>query len=102
VNLLGPYTTKGSQVNSSVRTYVAAGVTVTVELPFSEVCMHMRVAGTVRPVRLQRATFGNGGEAPGCVAQILNDDGTPFSFPITTGEAGFFEDSNRFYTYLPE
>ena len=49
-----------------------------VELPYSEVCMHMRVAGKrmwVRPV----------GEH---MAQLLNDDGSHFSIPVTRGEAG--------------
>jgi hypothetical protein len=49
-----------------------------VVLPWSEACVHMRVAGRemwVRPV-------ANG------MAQILNDDGSNFSSPITRGEAG--------------
>lgn len=53
------------------------GETVTVELPYSEVCCHMRVAGQVRQVQVLA-----GG------AQILNEDGSPFSFPVTHGEAG--------------
>lgn len=50
---------------------------VRVELPFSEVCMHMRVAGRtmwVAPV--------------GTMAQIYDDDGRKFSIPVTRGEAG--------------
>ncbi len=50
---------------------------VQVELPYSEVCMHMRLAGKVRWVVPQ-----------GTMAQILNDDGSNFSFPVTRGEAG--------------
>jgi hypothetical protein len=53
------------------------GDTVTVELPYSEVCMHMGVAGQTRQVKV--LTLG---------AQILAVDGMPFSFPITHGEAG--------------
>lgn len=47
------------------------------ELPYSEVCMHLRLAGTVREVRVLTAGV-----------QILNEDGSPCSFPITHGEAG--------------
>lgn len=49
-----------------------------VTLPFSEVCCHMRVAGERRPVLA--LTDG--------MAQILNPDGSPFSFPVCRGEAG--------------
>ena len=59
------------------------GMTYRVELPYSEVCMHLRVAGEHRYVRV----------LPGA-AQILNDDQTPFSFPITWGEAGIGRDSD--------
>lgn len=55
----------------------SVGDTVRVTLPWSEVCMHMRVAERSMLVRVEP----NG-------AQLLNDDLTPFSFPITHGEAG--------------
>jgi hypothetical protein len=49
-----------------------------VSLPYSEVCCHMRIAGQERPVlRVGRI-----------MAWVLNDDGSTFSFPIGTGEAG--------------
>lgn len=48
------------------------------ELPYSEVCVHMRVAGDFRPVV----------ELAGGMAQILNADGSLFSLPVTRGEAG--------------
>lgn len=51
--------------------------TVTVTLPYSEVCMSMHVAGDRRMVHV----LPNG-------AQLLNEDGTRYSFPITHGEAG--------------
>lgn len=58
----------------------------TVELPFSEVCMAMRVAGQRRPVI---ALEGN-------MAQILNGDGSCFSAPVTRGEAGLsYDDHTR-------
>jgi len=49
-----------------------------VELPFSEVCMHLRVAGQQRWV----APLGPN------AAQIYDDDGRPYSIPITRSEAG--------------
>lgn len=56
---------------------------VRVELPFSEVCMHMRVAGRLMLVR----------PLPDGMAQILNEDGSPFSAPVTRAEAGLpYED----------
>lgn len=51
---------------------------VLVELPYSEVCVHMQVAGKqmwVEPV-------------PHGMAQLYTLDGQKFSFPITSGEAG--------------
>lgn len=53
------------------------GDTVSVELPYSEVCMHMRVAGKTMMVSVREHG-----------AQLLNPDGSVFSFPITHGEAG--------------
>jgi len=53
------------------------GSTVTVELPYSEACMHMRVAGKTMEVLVLQ----NG-------AQLFDSDGKEFSFPITHGEAG--------------
>jgi hypothetical protein len=61
------------------RTPVDVGDEVTVELPYSEVNMHMRVAGQVR-----RVLVGSDH------ATILSDDGTPHSPPITHGEAGVY------------
>lgn len=49
-----------------------------VELPYSEVCMHMRVAGKTMWV----GPFGHN------MAQIFSDNGAQFSSPITRGEAG--------------
>ena len=60
---------------------VRVGDTVTVTLPYSEVCMHLKVAGKTREV----AVLPNG-------AQIIGPDGRLFSFPITHGEAGLTVD----------
>jgi hypothetical protein len=53
-----------------------------VQLPYSEVCMHLRVAGTRMHARLE----------PSGMVQLLGPDGSPFSFPITAGEAGLDHD----------
>jgi hypothetical protein len=54
----------------------------TIQLPYSEVCMHLRVAGTRMHARLQ----------PNRMVQLLQPDGTDFSFPITDSEAGLYTD----------
>ena len=51
---------------------------VLLEMPYSEVCMHMRVAGTMmwaQPVERH-------------MAQLWTISGRKFSMPITRGEAG--------------
>jgi hypothetical protein len=73
---------------------VRPGDRVRLELPFSEVCMHMRVAGRVMDVRMTEDQYP--------MAQLLNADGSEFSFPITTGEAGIFGDVDRGFYYYPE
>jgi hypothetical protein len=57
----------------------------TVQLHFSEVCMHLRVAGTRMRARLEQ----------GGMVQLLDPDGSPFSFPITAGEAGLDHDPHH-------
>jgi hypothetical protein len=59
-----------------------------IELPYSEVCMHLRVAGTRMPARLQ--TDG--------MVQLLDPDGRDFSFPITAAEAGLDHDQDGWST----
>jgi hypothetical protein len=66
-------------MNTTVRRSLRVGETVTLELPYSEVAMHLRVAGEHRPVRVLEAG-----------AQVLNPDGSPFSFPVLHGEAGIY------------
>ena len=58
------------------------------ELPYSEVCMHLRVAGTRMPARLQ----------PDGMVQLLDADGRDFSFPITAAEAGLHHDQDGWYS----
>lgn len=72
------------------------GECVRLELPYSEVCMHMRIAGAVHEVELCRDGTGLG------MAQIIDDDGRPFGPPVTPGEAGILMDSRGFYAYPVE
>jgi hypothetical protein len=65
---------------------VKPGDVVRLKLPWSEACMHLRIADHVRDVRV----LADG-------AQILNDDGTRFSFPVTHGEAGIYSDAQGLY-----
>jgi len=68
------------------RVDVEPGEVVRLEIPYSEVCMHMRVAGRVMDVLLTTSAAGY------AKAQLLQDDGTPFSFPIAPEEAGIRRD----------
>ena len=54
------------------------------ELPSSEVCLHLGVAGTRMRARLE----------PNGMVQLLDADGRAFSFPITAAEAGLGHDQN--------
>lgn len=63
------------------RVEVRPGEAVRLEMPWSEVCMHLRVAGRETWVVLVE-------DGEFAMAQLLNDNHTPCSFPITTGEAG--------------
>src|SRR5437764_280118 len=58
---------------------VAIGA-VRLELPYSEVCMHMGVAGKEMWVRVCGESMN--------MAQLYDDQGRKFSAPITVGEAG--------------
>jgi hypothetical protein len=65
---------------------VKVGEEIQVALPGSEVCHHLKVVDHLRTIRILEHT-----------AQILNDDGTDFSFPIGHGEAGVRTDSEGLY-----
>jgi hypothetical protein len=54
----------------------------TTQLPCSEVCLHLGVAGTQMRARLE----------PNQMVQLLQPDGSQFSFPITAAEAGLESD----------
>ena len=62
---------------------IAPGERVKVRLPWSEVCMHLGVAGRVMSVELVEG---------GSAVQLYDEDGDPYSFPILPGEAGFYRD----------
>lgn len=78
--------------NFKVRRFVQPGDVVRMEISFSEVCMHMQVAGEVMNVRF---------ESPHGFprAQLLMDDGREFSAAITPGEAGFYFEDGKYYCY---
>jgi len=79
--------------SSSGQVYVEVGDAIRLRLPYSEVCMHMRVAG--KPMNIQIVEEGG---SP--AAQLLNDDGSRFSSPILLGEAGIFTDGHGHH-YVP-
>jgi hypothetical protein len=68
-------------------------------MPYSEACMHMKVAGT----RMWFTIVGD--EYP--MVQLLyrpqgrpvTDSLLPFSFPITLGEGGVYHQDGEFYCY---
>jgi hypothetical protein len=72
--------------NTVTKRRVTVGETVELLLPWSEVCMHMEVADQVRSVLVTDTG-----------AQLLNEDGTEGSFPITHGEAGLYRDAEGLY-----
>lgn len=53
-----------------------------ISLPYSEVCMHLRIAGKTMSVGMIRTPSNR------LVAQIFDGLGKPYSFPILPGEAG--------------
>jgi hypothetical protein len=67
------------------------GETAQVEVGFSEVACHLRIAGKTMTVKLLD---------DGRMAQVFNEDGSKLSFPITYGEAGIYRtDAGHFYHY---
>lgn len=60
-------------------------------MPFSEVCCHMKVAGKEMSFELE----------PNGMVQLFDEKGRVFSFPITSGEAGIYNDEEGYY-YCPD
>jgi hypothetical protein len=77
------------------REYVPVGRRVPVVMPASEVCMHMGLTGKVMHVELVQ-------EGLYVQAQLYMPYGEKHSFPITTGEAGFYHDEIGYYYYLED
>ena len=61
-------------------------------MPYSEVCVHMKIAGTK-----MHCEFASNTSYP--MVQLYTTDEKRFSAPVTTGEAGVYGDSRGFYTY---
>jgi hypothetical protein len=86
-----------------VRAYPDADERVPVTGSYSEVMIHFGLAGKPIEVSLVRNTYIDGkpvpeGEGRQYVAQVWKD-GRPFSAPILTSEAGFYEDDLGPYCY---
>jgi len=80
------------------KTYVKPGEIFISANPYSEVCMHMKVAGKLQ------AKYITTGRYP--MVQLLNLENPalpcPFSFPITLGEGGIYREDEGKYYYVPE
>jgi hypothetical protein len=79
---------------NTTKVYVVPGQRVRIVGSYSEVCMHMGIAGKPCEIQLLQSQRGY------YSAQLWRD-GKEFSSPVTTGEAGFYFDSsnNQYYTY---
>lgn len=71
--------------------YVKPGESVRIRLPYSEVCMHMQVAGKRMLATLLE---GHNGRA---VVQLYTETAEYHSAPILPGEAGFYQDERGWY-----
>jgi hypothetical protein len=63
------------------------------EMPYSEAAMHLRVAGKVMGFQIVSPNMAQLFELPAW---------KPYSFPVTTGEAGIFSDASGLYYYPSE
>ena len=76
---------------------IAPGEVALMELPFSEVNMCMGVAGREMRVRLLVGETRDGHLT--YAAQLLREDGSNYSAPITIGEAGIFQTGSYEFGY---
>lgn len=72
------------------RLSIRPGESTQMEIGFSEVACHLRIAGKTMRVELL---------PDGQMAQVYGDDGRKFSMPITYGEAGIYRDAAGYYHY---
>ena len=75
-------------------TYIEPGYIGTIVVAHSECAMYMRVAG-----KRMRFELVDRGCWP--MVQLLQDDGRPFSSPITCGEAGVYTSSDGRHYFYP-
>lgn len=68
---------------------IQPGETGNVQIVYSEAACHLRVAGKCLPVTLLDHRM----------AQIHNEDGSKYSFPVTAGEAGIYWNASGHYYY---
>ncbi len=76
------------------RTFLKIGDRLTIRCNYSEVACHLRVAGKMIPVEIIN---GGTSDRPVPMAQILNQDGSPFSFPVHCGEVGIYGSKENLY-----
>jgi hypothetical protein len=100
---LQKYRSAADGAHIAVRAYPDVDERVPVIGSCSEVMIHFGLAGKPIEVSLVRNTYINGqpvpeGEGRQFVAQVWKD-GKPFSAPILTSEAGFYEDELGHYCY---
>ncbi|HWC37360.1 MAG TPA: hypothetical protein VG476_02470 [Acidimicrobiales bacterium] len=97
VQTLSDYALAPYRHTSANRVSVEPGMRVRVLVGYSEVCMHMRVAGTVMDVEVIAQEWPDGRES--AHAQLWTLDGRRFSGSISLGEAGIFGNVGDLYTY---
>jgi hypothetical protein len=100
---LQKYRSAADGAHIRVRAYLNVGERVPVIGSDSEVMVHFGLPGKPIEVSLVRNTYINGapvpeGEGRQYVAQVWKD-GRPFSAPILTSEAGFYEYELGYYCY---
>ncbi len=81
------------QYNHDKPTRLLPGMRVTLLLPYSEVCMHMRVSDHLAEAQLTDSQW------PGI--QLYDQQGRQWGGSITTGEAGVYRDDEGYYFYPP-
>lgn len=69
-----------------IKTWIKPGEKGRGMMPWSEVCMHMRVSDTVMEFELLET---------GEMVQLIAGNGEKFSAPILPGEAGIYQDGKK-------